>query len=127
MSKTHWSEAQKQIVFDSIGKISIEDIATRVNRTPRAVRLFLHRHKIAPGKTVRHNLVLSVLKRKFDYPEYFAPTKQFFLDVKINQKRWWALYYGRNPITPEEYDRLCNHLNISPVDRFEARQMELFE
>jgi hypothetical protein len=127
MKTAHWTEKQKQAVFDHLGRLSIEEIALIVGRTPRAVRLFLHRHKIALGQTVKHNLTQSVLQRKFEHPEYFTPTKQFFSDVKINQKRWWKLYYGREQISPEEYERLCNHLNIPPVDQFEARQMNLFK
>lgn len=127
MSKVHWSEKQKQLVFDKVGHISIEEIATQVGRTPRAVRLFLHRNKITLGETVKHNMTLTVLKRKFGRPEYFTPTKQFFIDVRINQKRWWALYYGRKQITQDEYDRLCSHLDIAPEDQFEARQMDIFK
>lgn len=126
MSKIHWTEQQKQTVLDNINRLTIEEIAFHVDRSPRAVRLFLHRQKITLGETVKHNLTLSVLQRKFGHPEYFTPTKRFFIDVKINQKRWWDLYYGRKQITQEEYDRLCEHLNISPEDRFESRQMELF-
>jgi hypothetical protein len=107
--------------------MTVEDIARNINRSPRAVRLFLHRNKISPGKKVKHNLTLNVLARKFEYPEYFYPTRQFFIRVRINQKRWWDLYYGRQQISPEEYDRLCSHLNVSPEDKFEARQMDLFE
>ena len=126
MSKIHWTEQQKQTVLDNINRLTIEEIAFHVDRSPRAVRLFLHRQKITLGETVKHNLTLSVLQRKFGHPEYFTPTKRFFIDVKINQKRWWDLYYGRKQITQEEYDRLCEHLNISPEHRFESRQMELF-
>ncbi|MDR2915590.1 MAG: XRE family transcriptional regulator [Tannerella sp.] len=127
MKKTHWTEHQKKTVLDNIGRLSIEEIAFHVDRTPRAVRLFLHRNKITLGETVKHNLVITVLQRKFGHPEYFTPTKQFFIDVKINQKRYWDLYYGRKQISQEEYERLCSHLNIPPEDSFEARQMEIFK
>ena len=125
--RSHWNKNHRQYVFDNVGHIPVEDIATAVGRSPRAVRLFLHRNKITLGETVKHNLTLTVLQRKFGRPEYFTPTKQFFIDVKINQKRWWDLYYGRKQISQDEYDHLCSHLNITPEDQFEARQMEIFK
>ena len=126
-TRAHWSKTQRQAVLDNIDRLSVEEIAAQVNRSPRAVRLFLHRHKITQSKTVKNNVTLSVLQRKFIHPEYFNPTKQFFIEVRINQKRWWDLYYGRKPITLDEYERLCAHLDIPAVDRFEAKQNDLFE
>jgi hypothetical protein len=122
---THWTEEQKQFVRDNAGRLPVEDIAAGIGRSPRAVILFLHRNRVAVGKTVAHNLTLAVLKRKFGHPEYFAPNRRFFRETRINQKRWWDLYCGRKQITPEEYDRLCSHLDIPPEDKFEARQMDI--
>ncbi|MDR1116613.1 MAG: XRE family transcriptional regulator [Tannerella sp.] len=123
----HWNEQQKKYALTSAGQVTVEDIALNIGRSPRAVKLFLHRNKVNIGRTVKHNLTLTILQRKFGHPEYFYPTRQFFNTVKINQRRWWDLYYGRKQICREEYERLCSHLNISPEDSFEARQIELFE
>jgi hypothetical protein len=123
----HWNPAQKQFLAENLGKITIEDIAGEIGRSPRAVRLFIHRHKLTSGITVGNNVTIRLLKTKFGRPEYFSPTKEFFAAVGINQKRWWDLFYGRKQIQVEEYNRLYKHFDVAPEDEFGAIQLSLFD
>ena len=47
-------------------------------------------------------------------------------EVGINQMRFWDLYYGRKPITNEEYLSLCDYFGITLQEAFEARQLNIF-
>lgn len=127
MNKGRWTPAQKDYVLDSIGKIPLQEICEKLNKSELAVNLFLHRNKIYRGAVVKKNIVLEILRIKFVHPEYFAPTKAFYAEVKINQIRWWNLYFGRKQITQEEYLSLAKHFNVSLEEAFEARQLTLFE
>lgn len=125
--KNHWTEEQKSFVVSNIGKMSLTLICEKINKSERAVNLFLLRNRIYVGKTVQRNIVIEMLRIKFVDPEYFTPTKSFYKTVGINQLRWWDLYFGRKQITDDEYLALAKHFNISLEEAFEARQLTLFE
>lgn len=63
---------------------------------------------------------------KFKHPENFMPNRPFYKAVGINQMRFWDLYYGRKPITQEEYLSLCDYFGITLQEAFEARQLNIF-
>jgi hypothetical protein len=94
--------------------------------TVQELKLFLHRQRLFPDSADR-NLARELIAIKFVYPEYFTPTRQFFLSTKIRQRRWWQLYRGEKKITELEYRAVVEHLNITLNEAFEARQLTLFE
>lgn len=127
MNNGSWKPEEKQFVIDNAGKMTLSELSIKVHRSELAVQLFLHRNRIVIGQTVKRNLVQEILKIKFGHPEYFNPTKAFFKAVGINQIRWWNLYYGRKPITQNEYLAVATHFNISLQEAFNARQLNIFE
>ena len=101
-------------------------MAAFVGRSELAVQLFMHRRKIVIRQVVKRNLVQEILSMKFKHPENFMPNRPFYKAVGINQMRFWDLYYGRKPITNEEYLSLCDYFGITLQEAFEARQLNIF-
>jgi hypothetical protein len=122
-----WTPEQKKYLRENIEKKTFKEIGAAISKTELAVQLYIHRNKIPVGRTVVRNLVQEILTLKFIHPEYFHPTRGFYEAVKLTQKRWWDLYFGRAPITEDEYVRLIEHFCVSLTDAFEARQLNLFE
>lgn len=127
MNNGSWKLEEKQFVIQNAGKMTLAELAKHVNRSELAVQLFLHRARVVVGQTVKRNLIQEILKIKFGHPEYFSPTKAFYKAVGINQIRWWDLYYGRKPVTQNEYLAIATHFNVSLQEAFDARQLNIFE
>lgn len=70
---------------------------------------------------------MEMLKLKFKHPEDFTPTRAFYKETGIGQRRWWDLYYGRKPITGKEYTAVAEYLGVTIQEAIESRQLELFE
>lgn len=70
---------------------------------------------------------MEMLKLKFRHPEEFTPTRAFYKETGIGQRRWWDLYYGRKSITGKEYAAVAEYLGITIQEALESRQLELFE
>ncbi|MDU2330161.1 MAG: XRE family transcriptional regulator [Prevotella bivia] len=79
------------------------------------------------GSLVKRNLLMEMLKLKFRHHEEFTPTRAFYKETSIGQRRWWDLYYGRKSITGEEYTAVAEYLGITIQEALESRQLELFE
>ena len=73
------------------------------------------------------NLLIEMLKIKFRHPEDFSPSKSFYRETGIGQRRYWDLYFGRKPITGREYAAVAGYLGVTMQEAFESRQLELFE
>lgn len=127
MNNTRWSAEEKEFVEKHIGKLSFETIGSQIGRSELAVKLFVHRSRIPVRKSVRNNLLLELLRAKFGNPEYFTPTREFYLSVGITQMRFWALYRGEVQVSEREYKAIRKHLNIDSQAAFDARQLDLFE
>lgn len=127
MNNGSWSPEDKQFIKDNAGKMTLSELAEKVNRSELAVQLYMHRHRIVIGQTVKRNLLQEILKLKFVQAEYFTPTRAFYRAVGINQMRYWDLYYGRKQITQNEYIAIATHFNVSLEEAFNARQLNLFE
>ena len=69
----------------------------------------------------------EILTKKFTNPEYFNPNRSFYDSVGITQKRWWDLYYGRKPISDNEYKKLSSHFGIELDDIIMNEQLNLFD
>lgn len=126
MNNGRWKDEEEQYIRENAGKKTLQQMSAQVNRSPLAVQLFMHRRKIVIGQTVKRNLVQEILRIKFVHPENFMPNRQFYQDVAINQMRWWDIYYGRKPVTQQEYIALSEYFRITLQEAFEARQLNIF-
>lgn len=126
MNNGRWTPEEEQYIRDNAGKQTLEEMSAYVNRSPLAVQLFMHRRKIVTGQLVKRNLVQEILRIKFRHPEDFMSTRKFYTEVKINQMRWWDIYYGRKPVTQQEYIALSDYFGITLQEAFEARQLNMF-
>ena len=122
-----WSMNQKRYVFKHINDKPLPQIAKDVGRSENALDLFLHRHRNDPRLLTKKNLLVQVLQKKFKDIACFTPTRSFFNDVQMGQKRYWAIYKGLEPITEEELIRIANYLEVTLEGVYEARQTILFE
>ena len=68
-----------------------------------------------------------MLKIKFRHPEDFTPTRAFYTETGINQRRFWDLYYGRKHISSKEYAAVAEYLGVTLQEALDSRQLDLFE
>ncbi|WP_314807329.1 XRE family transcriptional regulator [Segatella oris] len=122
-----WTFEDIAFVKRNLGKVSLKDMASHLKRSPMSVRLYILRNRLTPGPLVKRNLLMEMLKLKFRHPEEFTPTRAFYKETGIGQRRWWDLYYGRKSITGKEYTAVAEYLGITIQEAFESRQLELFE
>lgn len=122
-----WTAQEAEYVQQNLGKVSFEYMAASLGRSPMSVRLFVLRRRMTTGSLVKRNLLMEMLKLKFRHPEEFTPTRAFYKETGIGQRRWWNLYYGRKSITGEEYTAVAEYLGITIQEALESRQLELFE
>lgn len=102
-------------------------MATRLKRTEMSVRLYILRNRLTVRQLIKRNLLLEMLKIKFRHPEDFTPTRLFYKETNINQRRYWDLYFGRKPITGKEYAAVAEYLGVTVQEAFDSRQLDLFE
>lgn len=122
-----WTEEDATFVKNNLGKLSFEQMGRDLNRSAMSVRLFVLRNRLTVGLQVKRNILMEMLKIKFRHPEDFTPTRAFYAETGINQRRWWDLYYGRKPITGKEYAAVADYLGVTVHEAFESRQLDLFE
>ena len=122
-----WTTEDAKYVRQYLGKISLEDMATDLKRSPMAIRLYILRNRLTVGRTVRRNLLVEMLKTKFRHIEDFNPTRAFYQETGIGQRRYWDLYFGRKAITGQEYAAVAEYLGVTIREAFESRQLKLFE
>ena len=121
-----WNSQDDEFVRQNLGKMSFEDMGKHLERSPMSVRLYVLRRKLTTGQLVKRNLLIALLKIKFRHPEDFAPTRLFYNETGIGQRRYWDLYFGRKPITGKEYASVAEYLGVSITKSIESRQLELF-
>ena len=126
-TKKRWTSEEIAYVQTNFGKETFEDMAQKLGRTPMAVRQFTIRRRMSVGRTVKRNILQELLKKTFKHPEDFHPSKTFYKETGIGQKRFWMLYFGHKPITPKEYHAVANYLGMPFTEAFETRQLNLFE
>lgn len=122
-----WTEEDATFVKNNLGKLSFEQMGRALNRSAMSVRLFVLRNRLTVGLQVKRNILMEMLKIKFRHPEDFTPTRAFYTETGINQRRWWDLYYGRKPITGKKYAAVADYLGVTIQEAFESRQLDLFE
>ena len=127
MKSRHWTVEQKKYVSENAGKLSFEEMASRIGKTKNAVHLFVHRNRILYKPAVKINLLIEILDIAFTRAEYFKPTTEFFKEIGMTQMRFWSLYRGEVHPTEEEYKALKQHFSVSGERIFENRQLSLFD
>ena len=71
MNQGKWTVAEKKLVEDNVGKLTIEEMASRINHSPVAVKMYILRNRIDLKGKVHRNIFQEILKIKFVNPEYF--------------------------------------------------------
>ena len=122
-----WSAEDDAYVRQHLGKISLENMAVHLGRSPMSIRLYILRRRITVGHVVKRNLLVKLLKIKFRHPENFKPTRDFYRETGIGQRRYWDLFFGRKKITRKEYNALTKYFGVTIDEDLDARQLELFE
>ena len=122
-----WTAEDAAYIRQNLGKVSLKDMASYLERSPMSVRLYILRNRLTVGRTVKRNLLIELLKVKFRHPEAFCPTRTFYKETGIGQRRYWDLYFGRKSIKPEEYTTIATYLGVTIREAFESRQLELFD
>ena len=122
-----WSAEDDAYVRQHLEKISLENMAVYLGRSPMSIRLYILRRRITVGHVVKRNLLVKLLKIKFRHPENFNPTRDFYRETGIGQRRYWDLFFGRKKITGKEYNALTKYFGVTIDEDLDARQLELFE
>ena len=122
-----WTKQEENFVQQNLGQLSIKEMATRLERTEMSIRLYILRNRLTVRQLIKRNLLLEMLKIKFRHPEDFTPTRLFYKETNINQRRYWDLYFGRKPITGKEYVAVAEYLGVTVQEAFDSRQLDLFE
>ena len=123
-----WSISQKRYLFKHYHDKPLPQIAKDLGRTERALNLFIHRYRNDPRLCVqKDNLLLQVLKKKFKDVGCFTPTRSFFNDVEIGQKRYWSIYKGSEVIKDAELKRIADYFDVTLEGIHEILQMTMFE
>lgn len=125
MNYGKWPLEYEQYVRDNADKLTLAQMAEHLGKSKLAIKLFMHRRQIVVGHTVKRNLAQEILRLRFRYPEDFAPNRRFYQTVGINQMRWWDIYNGRKPVTPEEYQALTEYFGITLEEAFNAQQLTI--
>lgn len=121
----NWLEIKHLISARIKDGVDPVDLAKELNVNEYDLRQFIHRSRLFNSQENGKNLafeLIDILMR--GNPDYFKPTREFYLSVGIRQKRWWALYRGELTLKEEEYARLVRHLGITIHEAFEARQLD---
>ena len=122
-----WTEEDATFVKNNLGKLSFEQMGSALNRSAMSVRLFALRNRLTVGLQVKRNILMEMLKIKFRHPEDFTPTRAFYTETGINQRRFWDLYYGRKHISSKEYAAVAEYLGVTLQEALDSRQLDLFE
>lgn len=126
-SNKRWTENDITFVKQNLGKLSFEQMGRELNRSAMSVRLFALRNRLTVGLQVKRNILMEMLKIKFRHPEDFTPTRVFYTETGINQRRFWDLYYGRKAISGKEYAAVADYLGLTMQEALGSRQLDLFE
>lgn len=129
--KANWSPAEDRILRDELERNTLlKDIASLLDKTEEAVYLYCYRHNIPLRIRLKNPMMRNLLEIKFGTPEFFRPSKEFFLRVGINQKRWAELSWGYIQPTQDEMLRVAKEFNFTVEETFKlmsTRQLDLFE
>lgn len=122
-----WTAEDIAFVQEHLGYTSLDDMAKALGRNVMSVRLFIHRQRWSVGPCVKRNLVRRLLQLRFRHIEDFQPSRTFYQETGIGQRRWWDVFHGRRQITKEEYLKITEYFGVTLQEAFECRQLDLFE
>lgn len=122
-----WTTDDIEFVREHLGNTSLEDMALALNRSVMSVRLFILRQRWSVGPHVQRNLVQRMLQLRFRNIEDFQPSRKFYQETGMGQRRWWNVFHGRSQITTEEYLSLAKYFGVTLQEAFESRQLDLFD
>lgn len=128
--KSNWSAAEDKFLREQLSKgLSLKSIAASMGRSEDAVYLYCYRHHITLKPVLKNPMMRRLLEIKFGNPDFFHPSKDFFRQTGINQKRWTELAWGYVQPTQDELKRAATILNFTVEETFklmDAQQLELF-
>lgn len=128
--KSNWSPSEDQFLREQLAKnVPLNSIAESLKKSEDAVYLYCYRHHIPLKPRLKNPMMRRLLEIKFGNPDFFHPSKDFFRQTGINQKRWTELAWGYEQPTQDELKRAAVILNFTVEETFklmEARQIELF-
>lgn len=122
-----WTDDDIDFVRYHLGSLSLEDMAYALGRSVMSVRLFILRQRWSVGPSAKRNIVQAMLKLRFRNIEDFQPSRKFYNETGIGQRRWWELYHGTKVVSKEEYMKLAEYFGVTLQEAFESRQLDLFE
>ncbi len=122
-----WSEDDRKFLEEHLGYMTLKDIGDALGRSEMSVRLYVHRKRSYVGPAAKRNIVQRMLGLRYRHLEDFTPSRAFYNETGIGQKRWWDLYHGRKALRREEYLALAKYLDVTLEEAFESRQLSLFE
>lgn len=123
-----WSAEDAEYVRQNFGKVTLDTMAKHLGRSEMSVRLYVLRKKWPTGgRTVKRNLLVELLKIRFKNLEDFTPSRAFYQETGIGQRRYWDLYFGRKSITGKEYAAVASYLGVTVQEAIESRQLSLFD
>lgn len=109
----------------NISRKTPEQMAQEMKMEVLQLKRFLHRYKMVSDKNQR-NLAYRIIKAKFIHPEYFCPTRKFFIETGIGQRRWGLLFTGREKMSGDEFKRVVEHLKLDKRELNSTLNLELF-
>ena len=95
MNNGSWKQNEIDFLTNNIGKLTLAELAAALGKTELAVKLYMHRHRMNIGPVVKRNLLQELLRMKFGNPKFFQPTREFYAEIGITQRRFWDLFHGR--------------------------------
>lgn len=122
-----WRDDEKQFIRDNWGLMPLATLCEKLGRTAQSVKQYALRNKLPKhqGKNV-NNILLSLLRTRFRHLEDFSPSSYFYSETGLSSHRYSDLYNGRSQIKPDEYRAVAKYFNITAVEAFDSRQLELF-
>lgn len=126
----NWTEDEKRFLMENMRTYTIKQMADALGRSENAVKLFMYRHRLPVGRQVKSPTVVHLLRIKFGDPKWFTPTREFYEQVGIGQKRWTSLAFGYANPTEDELRKIARAFNFRDeewVKLLEASQLELFD
>lgn len=122
-NKKSWTQKETEWLIENISKLPMRDLCQHLGRSERAISLKIFRERIV----VRDNILYRMLKKKFVDPANFTPSRDFYTNVKIGQKRFWTIYRGELKLSNEECKRVANYLGLNYKDWVDSLQLDFME
>ena len=126
---SNWTEIEQRFLLENLGIMPIHQIAQRIGRSERAVRLYMFRHGIPLRQQTKCPTIPHLLEIKFGNANWFHPTREFYEQVGITQKRWQDLRMQYAAPTQEELVRISRVLHLQVEEALQlvdSVQLELF-